>query len=488
MKKVGIIRTSTSRQEVETQKNELYNFMISDGCKKEDIVIIGEAGASAIKLDDRYMANMDKVYDLINSGEVDCIYSWALDRIGRNEEFMVKFKNVCIDKKIQLKIQVPTMTLLNPDGTVNSGMEITFSLYITMAKQEMEGKKARFDRGKSRNDAEGKYNGGFIPYGYYVDENGYFTVDPEKADVVRLIFQLYASGKYSTSKLSTEMKDRGYDFTIRHIRSVLSQKAYIGIHSHIQYPQIIDEAVFNKCQEIKKNNNSRQSTATLHWHLGAKLIVCPSCGNHFSALGDSYRCSAKINHYKPCNCSTTISIKQLDSILYKLALTNETLTMQIDRIKSIEKYESEIKVLETKIANLKEELRDKLQKKLSRVEDMYIDGNISKEKYLEKVDKIKSTEVETNSRIIRYENELFDLKHKIEFLNNPLNIYNPETATPKEKYDMVHRNISKVELKRLDKGLEVYIRCGEVDYTFHYYSQRKDKWFVYENGKEMLAV
>lgn len=487
--KIGIIRTSTVYQEVETQRVELLNFMLADGCKEEDIVIIGEAGASAIKLDDRYMANMTKVYNLIKTGKVDCIYAWALDRIGRNEEFMIKFKNTCISNHIQLKIKEPVMTLLNPDGSINSGMEITFSLYITMAKQEMEQKQSRFARGKSRNDAEGRYNGGYIPYGYYIDDNGYYTVNEEEAKIVKLMFQLYSSGKYSTSKLRTELNERlGTNFSIRHVRHSLSFRGYTGKNVKIKYPPIISEEIFNKCQEIKKKNNSNQSTATKNWHLGSKLIVCPSCGNHYAALGNNtYRCSSKIAHYKPCDNTITISIKELDKMLYKLAYTNEIMVMQVDRIKSVEGYEKDREVLETKISNLKKELADKLQQKLTRARELYMDGDISKEEYKAKVKKINSTESETNSKVVQYESMLVDLNNKIDFINNPLNIYNPKTATPKEKYDMVHRNIDKVELKRIEKGLEVLIVCGGIDYTFHYYAHRKDKWYVYENGKEVLT-
>ena len=90
---IAIIRTSTEKQEVESQRKELLDFIRKDGIKESQVEVIGEAGASAIKLDERYRKNLEKVYSLIEKGGVKCVYAWALDRIGRNEEVMMKFKN-----------------------------------------------------------------------------------------------------------------------------------------------------------------------------------------------------------------------------------------------------------------------------------------------------------------------------------------------------------------------------------------------------------
>ena len=191
---LGIIRTSTIYQEIQSQKDELEKFIQND--TSEEYVIIGKQGASAIKLDDAYLENLQQVYDYINTGNVTCIYAFALDRIGRNEEVMMKFKNTLIEKKIQLKIMNPTLYLLDSNGLVNSGMEIAFSLFITMAKQEMLTKKARFIRGKARNGREGKYIGGFVPFGYYIDDDGYYRINEKEAELVRWIYTTYAEGEH----------------------------------------------------------------------------------------------------------------------------------------------------------------------------------------------------------------------------------------------------------------------------------------------------
>ena len=106
IKALIIIRTSTKKQEVDSQNYEIVNYVKSIGYTDDEIVVVGTKAASAIKLDDRYKENMNKVYATINSNpSIECVYAWGLDRIGRNEELMVGFKNFLIQKKKVMLLQ-----------------------------------------------------------------------------------------------------------------------------------------------------------------------------------------------------------------------------------------------------------------------------------------------------------------------------------------------------------------------------------------------
>ena len=144
MKAICIIRTSTDRQHIEEQRAEVLQMARADGYADEDIEIIGKCGASAIKLDDAYMENLTQLYERIESGDVAVVYAWAIDRIGRDEVVLMQLKNTLASKKIQLKIKNPSLSLLNFDGSVNAGVELAFSLFATMAKQEMQQEKSTF--------------------------------------------------------------------------------------------------------------------------------------------------------------------------------------------------------------------------------------------------------------------------------------------------------------------------------------------------------
>ena len=160
-----MVRVSTVRQEIDAQRRELEQLATADGWRSEDLIVIEGVGASAIKLNEIYMNEMEELYNTIEGNDIGAVYAWEISRIGRNEEILMRFKNFMIEHNVQLVIKNPSLRLLNPDGTVNSGIELAFSLFCTMAKQEMQLKQERFKRAKARNKAEGKFTGGRIKLG-----------------------------------------------------------------------------------------------------------------------------------------------------------------------------------------------------------------------------------------------------------------------------------------------------------------------------------
>jgi len=485
---LGIIRTSTIYQEIQSQKDELENFIKHD--TNEDYLIIGKQGASAIKLDDAYKENLEKVYELINTGNVTCIYAFALDRIGRNEEVMMKFKNTLIKKKIQLKIMNPTLYLLDSNGSVNSGMEIAFSLFITMAKQEMETKKARFIRGKSRNGREGKYIGGFIPYGYYIDDDGYYRINEKEAEIVRWVYTTYAEGKMSINAMSKELKERGYiKFTYRRLLGILASSCYRGEHPRVNYPAIIDKELYLKTRKVAETNNLSQGKSTKNWYFANKLIVCPECGNHFSGMKKVYRCTSLIrNTNKECHNTICISTIKLDSLLLKIALIREAYTIKNDN----SNLEEERKVLVQKIKAHEGILAKKVEKKKNNIIDLYADAAISKEEYKERLAKVTIENKELINKLNKLKNDLRNLDNRLEggdIYETQFKkwIANGIEEDAKALYDLVHRNISKVEIEKVDKHYIVTIDGKD---KYKYYPHRKNSWdgidvplIVRENGK-----
>lgn len=387
---IAIIRTSTNRQEVESQKQELLQFIQRDGVNLDTVEVIGEAGASAIKLDEKYRRNMAKVYDLIATGNIKTIYAWALDRIGRDEEFMVKFKNCLIDRGINLKIVNPSLTLLNYDGTVNNGMEIAFSLYITMSKQEMEQKKARFQRAKKRNAEQGKFSGGILKYGYMKDSDNFLVPDPETSAVIRKVFDLFATGNYSVHTLCDEMADYGHSFRWNYMYSVLTDEAYCGGRSKIArfdryYPAIVTRDLFDRVQAVLKSNRSSQSRRTVHYHFAATLLKCPQCCHSLVANGRIYMC-----RFPGCTNRENISIPILDGILLRTASDIRDRIARIDVTKTAAKMSKRIEDLEAKLMAT-ERKRSAVQQRLDRAKRLYIDGILDEEGFKTETDRIRES-------------------------------------------------------------------------------------------------
>ena len=329
--------------------------MKRDGIDESRVTVIGEAGASAIKLDEEYKRNLERVYTLINNGGIKCVYAWALDRIGRNEQVMFGFKQFLIDHRVNLKIVNPSLTLLNPDGTTNSGMEIAFSLYVTMSKQEMEQKQARFKRGKRRNVEQGRFNGGPRPiFGYTVDEHGYVIPDKMESDIIVTMFTLYSTGEYSGRRLSNEIFER-YGKRIRQevLAFYLKNPTYCGMTDDMyvsgrKYPAIISKELYDRCREVADNNRIMEKSDKVNLCTG--VIRCPECGKRFYCNFSHYRCYGRTDH--SCDNPVAISVNVLDSLVWDYARLLETDMILNHNKEDIQRYNDEIKLLETKIENL----------------------------------------------------------------------------------------------------------------------------------------
>lgn len=70
-KVIALIRTSTIQQEIDSQREEVLSLILADGYSMDEIEVVGEKGASAIKMDEAYLKNINRVYDLIGKGACD---------------------------------------------------------------------------------------------------------------------------------------------------------------------------------------------------------------------------------------------------------------------------------------------------------------------------------------------------------------------------------------------------------------------------------
>lgn len=500
-KVIGLIRTSTISQEIETMKSDLISMIISDGYRKEDIIIVGDKGASAIKLDEQYMRNLNTVYELIDNGGIDSVYAWEISRIGRNEEILMQFKNRLVKNKVQLVIKNPSLKLLNDDGSVNAGVELAFSLFATMSKQEMEQKRLRFERGKRRNMENQKWVGGMLPLGYSTDKNGYIIINEEERKLVDLIFNLFNSGKYSTQSLAMELNSRGYrsklgnEFNNRSVSVILKNKSYTGSYMDDKgrthnFPTIISNEEFDKVKTILKSNNITQLKTTKHHYFGIKLITC-ECGYNFVATKNTYTCAGRLfgkregyKHLCHCTNNTSVCFNNLDGILW--TLTKEFL---------LEEIESDNSTREMEMKEQMDVLKEKkvvLEKKLS-LYDKKIDEIVEKadielrsEEYISRrianVSRQKDVE---NRELVKINEELKRLEENLENSMMFQKIYTAYNSISdvelrgdeKEMRDLVHRYISNITIDRIEfDGNPNY---NKIEITTH-----KGQYVVYYSGKD----
>lgn len=516
-KAIIIIRESTKAQEIDSQKQDIINYAMKDGYSLEEIMIIGEAGASAIKLDEAYLRNMRKVYETIEdpNNSIKCVYAWAIDRIGRQEVPLFELKNYLVERKIQLIIKKPSLRLLEDDGSVNGGVELAFSLFATMSKQEMEMKAARFKRGKRRNAEQMKFNGGWCTkFGYQVNEDGYVIINQAEAEIVRLIFQEFSSGRYSVNSLTKELRNRGVvkpngdKMTVGFIKNTLLETAYLGYidddrrRSHRKYPIIKEVAeVWDKVQSIKAKNNVRIKKGNKYNHLALKIIKCKECGHNYVANGKNYRCWNHFLKYvtkseTECNNSICIRIKYLDELLWDIASIEHADYISNFKDSTIQELESNISINNQKIEELLNRL-NKIDNKRRRINELYMDGEINQTTHKQRLELIKKDNVmfkserdrllEENENIYKQIDDIKNADQVEAFLNQTLPIF--EMTEKQKQYEIVHRHIKVCYLDRCKfenkkaTVIEIHTTKGSI-YMFYWLPRFSQLYKVNEITKE----
>lgn len=379
MKALAILRVSTTSQEIDEQRDELMSFIRSQGY--DEIIPLEAVGASAIKMDDKYMELVGKVKEAIETDKsIKAACVWELSRLGRNEVILMEFKEFFIKNHIQFICKNPYMMLLNSDGTVNAGMELAFSLFATMSKQEMIEKKARFKRTKKANAAKGKYTGGNTrKFGFAIDRKGYFVEDPEEGYIVKLIFDLYSTGKYSTYTLAKELDERGIKVTDNAIGKILRCKAYTGEPVKgifdVYYPALISREVFDRCQEIRQQNKIEMKRGD-RVCIAAKLVKCPVCGATCTSNSRHYVCSRHA-HHGPCANGFALRQEVADDLCWRTAHgLHMNYLLELDETKK-EEYRKEKEIVDGKIAEAERKMEDFTSKK-DRIVEAFLEGLIDR--------------------------------------------------------------------------------------------------------------
>ena len=475
-----IIRASTEQQETESQKKELVAYCITKGYAVEEMAFIEVAGASAVKLNKKYIQMLEDIKATILSiPTITAVALWHLNRLGRVESKLHEMKEWFLQHKIQVYCKNPDFTLLDDTGKESAAGSLAFSMFASVVKFETDEMFAKMKRGRERNKVNGIFYGGKIKFGYTLDATKHFIINEEEAQTVRLIFNLYSSGKYSFYDLIEELKARGITkggmkITYEMIQNALADEAY---YSSKILPSIIDKELFDKCAAIKANTVAvKRTKESVNVNFAVGLLKC-SCGNNFIASGDFYRCYSKMNNNrkkKVVECdSPTIRRDVLDDLLWLVTRPlQQKFLMEKDTV-SIEEQKDKINVLTVKVSTAQKELSDIKGRKEKLEDAYYVDGSMTEAQFKKRLASLHSKELQTESQIRNYKLEIADTQKIIEQIELPTNdryfqslilsdLDDNEPEHRKKIKEMMFANIDKVTVKKLMKGNH---KCVEITIT-----------------------
>ncbi len=128
----------------------------------------------------------------------------------------------------------------------------------------------------------------------------HIVVDPGRAPLVKVAFDLYATGEWTIERLAEEMAHRGLHnrgrdghystkaLTVSGLAHLLAHRAYVGVveWDGVEYPAshepIVERATFDKVQELLAARAMRGTRERRHHHYLKGLLVCGVCGRRLS--------------------------------------------------------------------------------------------------------------------------------------------------------------------------------------------------------------
>jgi len=172
---------------------------------------------------------LQEMLTAMRAGSLDAIVVYSIDRLSRR----VRLANAILDELHQRSVQflsvVENLDTTTPHGWyMFQNMAAQAELYSRMLSMRVKG-------GLLEKAHQGRWVG-TIPIGYDRAVDGSLRPNAD-APVIRLAFELYASGHYSMSDLAHELNMRG--FTAKHhsirqpfvrssIRNILQRRVYLG--------------------------------------------------------------------------------------------------------------------------------------------------------------------------------------------------------------------------------------------------------------------
>lgn len=349
-------RVSTDIQVKEGDSIQAQLSALRSYCEKNGYEIVGEYiddGVSGTLLNER--DELQRMLDDVRDGKIDLVAFTRLDRYFRN------LKHYLNTQETLDQYGVPWVAIWESYTTATAAGRLIINQMLSFAQFESENTSVRIRHVFDFKKTNREILSGKIPYGYKIQDK-HLVIDPEKADIVRQVFQTYIdTGGVSETLRRTE--GLGLPRTQRAIKLLLQNRKYIGECYGIEnyHEAIIDKDVFNLVQEMLGRNVRQSKTRT---YIFSGLCTCSNCGRRMIGTTDRnkskgtrykiYICSGHYRAIKDCINSKSLNEKKMEKYLVENLKTLAFADISVKDKRKATNYDKKIANTEKKISRLKE--------------------------------------------------------------------------------------------------------------------------------------
>jgi DNA invertase Pin-like site-specific DNA recombinase len=395
----------------------------------------------------------------LKKGKSDGLIIHKIDRSARNLKDWALLGDI-MDQGIDVRFAHENIDLNSRGGRLSADIQAVVAAdFIRNLREE------------TKKGIYGRLRQGLYPFpcpiGYINKGKGIKEPDPERAPLVKKLFELYSSGKWGINSLVDKMYSLGLrstkDGKVKRngIHTLLHNPFYAGIIRVKRtgeifagaHQPIISKALFDKVQAVLSGKN--QERKYKHFFVFRRLIKCGFCGQ--TLIGERhkghiyYRC-----HNRNCE-QKTVRGKLIKKVLLRMLKRIKFNELENKYLRQLLKqtYENitQFRVQETKALRLQ---LDKIKNRQSRVADLFIDGHLDKEVY-----QTKKNELVMQAREIKDKLEQLDkgedktlgkIEKVLELANNAYLSY--KLASSYDRRDLVKIITSNFVVK----GKSVYLK------------------------------
>lgn len=321
---------------------------------------------------------------------ISFVLVFKLSRFGRNAADILKSLQLLEDYEVDLICVEDAIDSSTPGG------KLTLTILSAVAEIERENINVQFMAGKMQKILNGGWPGGPAPYGYR-SVNKELVVEPEEAEIVKLIFDRYIQDDGTMNGVAIWLNNNGYSriskgevkpFTYDFIVNVLDNPTYHGKINYFRrtnikgirknpkdavevdgiHEAIIDEDLWQQAREKREASSGRQEKVDEpdRVSLLSGLIKCPACGNGLIATKNKHVNKNRGGHYKTihyyscryyrksagrtCEFKHTYNQAKIDSAVFEIVSNlaahpafEKAMAMAAGGDESVEAYEKRMK-------------------------------------------------------------------------------------------------------------------------------------------------
>jgi len=294
VKYVLYARKSTESEErqilsIESQVKEMLEL-----AEKEGLEIVDIRRESHSAKDSGQRPVFKELLEDIRRQRYNGILTWAPDRLSRNAGDLGSLVDL-MDQKLLLQIRTYGQSFINSPNE-----KFLLMILCSQAKLENDNKSVNVKRGL-RTKCEMGLRPGPPPVGYLnekrIDRKGYVLIDPERAPIIKKMFEKVAYEKWSGHKIHNWLKfeinfktaNGNKGLALGNIYLLLQNPFYYGVFEYPvksgnfytgKHEPLINKELFDQVQEQIKKQYVRVENKEFAF---TKLMTCGLCGSGITA-------------------------------------------------------------------------------------------------------------------------------------------------------------------------------------------------------------